>query len=139
VGTKVQFVTCLIMSCIGCLVGQPAHAQLAPVLVTDTVRYDTDDPAIWINPADPAASLVIGTDKNVDGALYVFDLSGKVVQDKVARGLLRPNNVDIAYGVLVGGERIDVAVVSERLANRLRVYRLPDMARCLPLSAVPMP
>jgi len=126
-GTTVHFVAGLIM-CMCWFVVQPAQAQLQPVLVTETVRYDTDDPAIWINPADPAASLIVGTDKNVDGALYVFDLAGKVVQDKVVRGLLRPNNVDIAYGVLVGGERVDVAVVSERLANRLRVYRLPDMA-----------
>lgn len=100
---------------------------LKPLTVTEAVRYDSDDPAIWINPADPAASLVIGTDKEADGALYVFDLHGKILHDKVIRGLLRPNNVDIAYGVIVGGKRIDVAVVTERYAHRLRVYSLPDM------------
>src|SRR5690606_26580567 len=88
----------------------------------------TGDPAIWINPADPARSLIVGTDKDVDGALYVFDLQGRVVGDKVVRGIVRPNNVDIAYGVELGGERVDVAVVTERYAHRLRVYRLPDMA-----------
>jgi len=41
---------------------------------------------------------------------------------------VRPNNVDIAYGVMLGGTKIDVAVVTERYAHRLRVYRLPDMA-----------
>jgi len=107
---------------------QAAEAPVMPRIVTEPVRYDTDDPAIWINPADPAASLVLGTDKDVDGALYVFDLQGKVVADKVVRGLLRPNNVDIAYGVQLGGQRVDVAVVSERYAHRLRIYRLPDMA-----------
>jgi len=99
-----------------------------PHVVSEPVRHDTDDPAIWINAADPAQSLVIGTDKDVDGALYVFDLQGRIVPDKVVRGIVRPNNVDIAYGVEVGGQRVDVAVVSERYANRLRVYRLPDMA-----------
>ncbi|MEK7259013.1 MAG: phytase [Pseudomonadota bacterium] len=107
---------------------EAADAALVPRLVTEPVRYDTDDPAIWINPADPAASLVLGTDKDADGALYVFDLNGDIVQDKVVRGLLRPNNVDIAYGVMVAGQKVDVAVVSERYAHRLRVYRLPDMA-----------
>lgn len=108
----------------------PVAAQTAvlPRLVSEPVRHDTDDPAIWINPVDPAQSLVIGTDKDVDGALYVFDLQGRIVPDKVVRGIVRPNNVDIAYGVEVGGQRVDVAVVSERYANRLRVYRLPDMA-----------
>ncbi len=103
------------------------EAALTPRTVTEAVRYDTDDPAIWINTADPAASLVIGTDKDSDGALYVFDLRGKILHDKVVRGLLRPNNVDIAYGIMVGGKLIDVAVVTERYAHRLRVYRLPDM------------
>lgn len=103
-------------------------APLLPAVVTEPVRYDTDDPAIWVNKDDPAASLIVGTDKDADGALYVFDLNGRIVQDKVVRGLLRPNNVDIAYGLMVGGKPVDVAVVAERLAHRLRVFRLPDMA-----------
>lgn len=98
-----------------------------PRVVTEPVRYDTDDPAIWINAEDPASSLVVGTDKDADGALYVFGLDGRIVQDKVVRGLLRPNNVDIAQDVQFGGARMDLAVVAERYAQRLRVYRLPGM------------
>lgn len=105
-----------------------AAEALQPRIVTEPVRYDTDDPAIWISASDPAQSLVLGTDKDADGALYVFDLQGRIQHDKVVRGLLRPNNVDIAYGVQLGGERVDVAVVSERYAHRLRIFRLPDMA-----------
>jgi len=105
-----------------------ADNAVAPRVVTEPVRHDTDDPAIWINRADPAASLVIGTDKDTNGALYVFGLDGRIHTDKVVRGLLRPNNVDVAYDVLVGGERVDIAVVTERYANRLRIYRLPEMA-----------
>src|SRR5690606_33806904 len=37
-----------------------------------------DDPAIWANPDDPAASLVIATDKKA--GLYVYDMQGQVVQ-----------------------------------------------------------
>jgi 3-phytase len=106
---------------------QGAEAVVKPRVVTEAVKHDSDDPAIWINRADPAQSLVIGTDKDADGALYVFDLQGRVVQDKVVRGLLRPNNVDIAYDVTVGGVKVDVAVVAERYAHRLRAFRLPDM------------
>jgi 3-phytase len=105
-----------------------AEALVKPRVVTEPVRYDSDDPAIWVNQQNPAQSLVIGTDKDADGALYVFDLQGRVVQEKVVRGLLRPNNVDIAYDVSVGGKKVDIAVVSERYAQRLRIYRLPDMA-----------
>ena len=98
-----------------------------PVVITDTVRHDTDDPAIWINPDDPAKSLIIGTDKDADGALYVFDLKGKVVAGKVVRKLNRPNNVDIVYGLMLAGKPADVAVVTERGTSRLRTFRLPDM------------
>lgn len=99
-----------------------------PRVVTEPTKHDTDDPAIWINRANPAGSLVLGTDKNVDGALYVFGLDGRIQHDKVVRGLVRPNNVDVAYGVQLGGRKVDIAVVTERYAHRLRVYRLPDMA-----------
>ncbi|MDG1850610.1 MAG: phytase [Gammaproteobacteria bacterium] len=99
-----------------------------PRIVSEAVSHDSDDPAIWINPTDPGQSLIVGTDKDVDGALYVFDLQGRIQHDKVVRGIVRPNNVDIAYGVNIGGSKVDVVVVSERHAHRLRVYRLPDMA-----------
>jgi 3-phytase (myo-inositol-hexaphosphate 3-phosphohydrolase) len=103
------------------------NVAVKPRVITEAVRHDTDDPAIWINRANPAESLILGTDKDADGALYVFGLDGKIRRDLVVRGLARPNNVDIAYDVLIGGKKTDVAVVTERYAHRLRVYRLPDM------------
>ncbi|MCC9136452.1 phytase [Pontibacter silvestris] len=100
---------------------------IKPAIITDTVKHDTDDPAIWVNPSNPAESLIIGTDKNEDGALYVFDLNGKVIEDKVVRGLKRPNNVDIEYGFMLNGQPTDIAVVTERMTHSLRIYALPDM------------
>ena len=100
---------------------------LQPRVVTEPVRHDSDDPAIWIDRANPANSLVFGTDKDADGALYVFSLDGKLRKDLVVRGLLRPNNVDVAYDVPLAGRKVDVVIVSERFAHRLRVYSLPDM------------
>ncbi|HWA26708.1 MAG TPA: phytase [Lacunisphaera sp.] len=105
-----------------------AESAIQPRVVTDEVFGDTDDPAIWVNAADPARSLVLGTDKHAeDGGLYVFDLAGKIQADKTVRGLKRPNNVDLAYGFRLGGRRVDVAVVTERNAGRLRVFTVPDM------------
>jgi 3-phytase len=105
-----------------------ADVPVRPRVITEPTKHDTDDPAIWINRANPAESLVLGTDKDLDGALYVWGLDGKIRQDKVVRGLVRPNNVDVAYDVMIGGRPTDVAVLTERYAHRLRVYRLPDMA-----------
>lgn len=98
---------------------------LKPVVVTEQVGHDTDDPAIWINAKDTLKSLIIGTDKDTDGGLYAFDLEGKIV--KKVPGLKRPNNVDIAYGLLLNGVRVDVAVLTERETNRMRVFSLPDL------------
>ncbi len=94
-------------------------------VITEQVKHDTDDPAIWVNPADPSKSLVIGTDKDKDGALYAFDLSGKIV--KRVGGIQRPNNVDIAYGIMLGGKKVDIAVTTERQANKIRIFSLPDL------------
>jgi len=99
-----------------------------PRVVTEPVKHDSDDPAIWVHPTEPAQSLILGTDKDTDGALYVFDLQGRILHDKVIRGLARPNNVDIARNVMVAGQQVDVALVSERFAHRIRAYRLPDFA-----------
>lgn len=98
-----------------------------PVIVTEPVVYDTDDPAIWVNPEDASKSLIVGTDKNEDGALFVFDLEGKIVQDKVVRGLKRPNNVDIAYGLNIGSKSVDIALTGERMTHNMRLFSLPDM------------
>jgi 3-phytase len=37
------------------------------------------------------------------------------------------NNVDVEYGLPLGGELVDIAVGTERGANKIRVYSLPDM------------
>lgn len=96
-----------------------------PRIVTEPAKHDTDDPAIWINRADPAQSLVIGTDKHSDGALLAYDLHGRIVRS--VTGLKRPNNVDIVTGFSLGGRSVDIAVVTEREMKRLRVFTLPDL------------
>lgn len=98
---------------------------IKPTVVTTPTPHDTDDPAIWINPADATQSLVIGTDKDTEGGLYVYDLSGKVVGK--SETLKRPNNVDIAYGLTIGGKKYDVALTTERERNMLRIFSIPDI------------
>lgn len=98
-----------------------------PVLSTEQVKYDTDDPAIWIHPTNPTNSLIIGTDKNEDGGLFVFDLNGKIVPEKTVSGLKRPNNVDLLQGVVFNEDSIDIVVTGERMTHNMRVFTLPDM------------
>ncbi len=101
-----------------------------PTSTTAPVAVDADDPAIWISRDDPGRSLILGTNKVVapEGSLVAFTLDGRV-HDMVP-GLDRPNNVDVEYGVRLGARTVDVAVVTERKRNRLRVFRIdPDTRR----------
>ena len=101
---------------------------LKPVVVSDTVLEDSDDPAIWIDSSQPARSLIIGTDKHdTNGGLYVFGLDGKIDRQRTVTGLKRMNNVDISYDFQWGDSTIDLAVATERGANAIRVFSLPDM------------
>jgi 3-phytase len=100
-------------------------SAVRPLRATAPVPGDSDDPAIWFHPTDPAQSLLVGTDKG--GGLYVFDLQGKLLADRTITGLARPNNVDIEQGVTLGGRRLDIAVVTERDGGRVRVFELPAL------------
>lgn len=95
------------------------------VLATQPVPDDPDDPAIWVHPADPGKSLIVGTNKAAapTGALVVFNLDGSIRQ--TIAPLDRPNNVDVEYGLLLRGRPVDIAVTTERLKSRLRIFQIP--------------
>lgn len=69
-----------------------------------------DDPAIYINAADPSQSLILGTDKQA--GLYVYGLDGAVKQFLPSGRL---NNVDLRQGgdvaLMVASNRSDDSVV----------------------------
>ncbi len=106
-----------------------ATAETEPV---GTAREDAaDDPAIWRNAADPAASLIVATDKKA--GLHVYGLGGKSLAFDPAGRL---NNVDLidlgARGILVAAsDRNDEANA------RIQLYRLdPAGPRLIKLGAV---
>jgi len=100
---------------------------LIPKVITQPAKHDTDDPAIWVNEDNPEESLIIGTDKNEDGALYVYDLNGNIIEEKVVRGLKRPNNVDLEKFEFENGDAVHIAVTTERLTNKIRIFSVPEM------------
>lgn len=137
----------------------PAPAQARPSAlptVTPTAEtpalYDdeaggnanADDPAIWRNAADPARSLVVATAK--EGGLRVYDLDARLVQSIAAPGPPgegnapgRFNNVDLVSGLRTPAGRADVAVVSDRGNDRLRIYRIDRSRPGRPLTDVTDP
>ena len=92
---------------------------------------DSDDPAIWVHPTDPAQSLVLATLK--DGGLAVFDLAGKVLETVLLAdfGEVRYNNVDLAYGFTLKGQKVDLAVASDRANDTLAVFKIDPKTRQL--------
>ena len=82
-----------------------AATNVCATVETDPTHHpgdSADDAAIWINPANPAASTVIGTDKLSGGGLSVYDLSG---HEKFVYADERLNNVDLRYNFPLGGAR----------------------------------
>ena len=120
-----------------------APPAVAPAVKTASVTADgetaavknsddaADDPAIWRNAANPAASLIVGTDKQA--GLYVYDLDGKV-RDFNNAG--RVNNVDLAEtpaGVIVAASDR-----SDKTQAHIALFRLDTAsARLVPLGRVP--
>jgi len=85
----------------------PAQAETTPV---GTAAADAaDDPAIWRNAANPAASLLLGTDKKA--GLYVYGLDGKV-RDFSPAGAL--NNADLREVRMADGSRRILVGASDR-------------------------
>ncbi|MFE2044422.1 phytase [Streptomyces sp. NPDC059477] len=105
---------------------------------------NADDPAIWRNSADPDRSLVIATAK--EGGLRVYDLAAREVQSLPAPAPPgeddapgRYNNVDLVLGTRLAGTRADLAVVSDRGNDRLRIYRVDGNRPGAPLTDVTDP
>ncbi|NSC22869.1 phytase [Streptomyces albus subsp. chlorinus] len=105
---------------------------------------DADDPAIWRDPADPGASLVIATAK--EGGLRVYDLAARQVQSLPAPPADGPddapgrfNNVDLVHGMRLGSGPSDLAVTTDRGHDRLRVYRIARNGDGAPLTDVTDP
>ena len=120
-----------------------APPAIVPVVQTASVTADAetvavksgddaaDDPAIWRNAANPAASLIVGTDKQA--GLYVYGLDGQV-RDFNDAG--RVNNVDLVEtpaGVIVAAsDRSDEAQA------QIALFRLnTTTARLEPIGRVP--
>ncbi|MEG3165345.1 phytase [Sphingomonas sp. PB2P19] len=129
----------------GCAALDPASVGTAPIVTGSVVaRGETaavgtlnadaaDDPAIWRNPRDPAASLIVATDKRA--GLHVYGLDG-TDRSFVAEGRL--NNVDLKD---MGGAGIIVAASdrADKTAAMLALYRLdPKTARLTPLGKLPV-
>jgi 3-phytase len=103
--------------------------EVSAALETEPVSTggdSADDATLWVNPTDPALSLVIGTNKKL--GLAVYDLSGKEIQF-LADGQL--NNVDHRDDFPLEGKKISLVTASNRSNNSIAIYRIKAETRRL--------
>jgi len=129
----------------GLLNWQPTPARapaplpvIKPVVQTEPVVSQgdaADDPAIWVNPQNPALSRVLGTNKK--NGLEVDDLQGKRLQHLEVGRL---NNVDLRPGFTLGERTVDLAVATNRDHNSLSVFSIdPATGEVRAVGEVPTP
>ncbi|MCW2700721.1 MAG: phytase [Blastococcus sp.] len=106
-----------------------ATVAVQPVDETTPVAHTgdaADDPAIWVHPAQPSASLIIGNDKK--GALETYDLSGHRLQ-RTSTGPTVWGNVDVRGNLVVAWNGVIPTVGGEGLclyqsATTLHVFAI---------------
>lgn len=109
--------------------GVTAKVETVPVGTLDDAA---DDPAIWRNAADPAASLIVATDKK--SSIHVYDLAGNKLHSEPSPRL---NNVDLRD---TGGSTGVIVTASDRrdlLNAKMAMFRLDTAAKKLiPLGPI---
>ncbi len=95
-----------------------AAVETAPV---ETLEDAADDPAIWVHPAQPEDSLILGTDKRF--GLRVYRLDGTQIQ---ALPVGRLNNVDLIQNVTLGGWNGDLAAATNRTDDSVVLFSVSE-------------
>ncbi|MGQ0618420.1 MAG: phytase [Panacagrimonas sp.] len=85
-----------------------------------------DDPAIWVDPADPGRSLIVASQKQYGVLLY--ELSGKLLQSIPAG---RINNVDLRQAFPLGSKTVAIVAGSNRSDQSLDLWALDPATRQL--------
>jgi myo-inositol-hexaphosphate 3-phosphohydrolase len=119
------------------MTGVPAAAVPPPSVLSVAADGETtpvdhggdaaDDPAIWVHPVVPSASVVIGNDKQ--GALEVYDLTGARIQQITAPAGAW-GNVDVRQAVTIGGSTLGLVGA---VRGGMRFYAVDPASRRLSL------
>ncbi len=97
---------------------------LSPDIETESVQAAAeedaaDDPAIWVHPTKPGASLIYGSNKK--GGLAVYDLRGRKIAYYPIGNI---NNVDILDSYQIGSERITLLGCTNRSDQSIDLFRI---------------
>jgi 3-phytase len=119
----------------GCQLGA---VEIPACVQSDVVRSKgdaADDAAIWVNPADAAASVVIGTDKKA--GLHVYDLGGRELQ---FLPLGETNNVDLKADFPFRQGPAPILATTNRATGSIMLLRFDPSSRRIqpePIAEIP--
>lgn len=108
---------------------QPRVLEVVAAVQTEPMRTggdSADDTTLWVNPADPKLSLVIGTNKK--RGLAVYDLAGKEIQF-LPDGQL--NNVDHRDDFPLDGKKVSIVTAGNRTNDSIAIYKVNAETRRL--------
>lgn len=115
---------------------QPVVPIAATVPSDDPDEYP-NDAAVWHNSADPAKSIIFGTDRGRHrnpGHIWAFDLDGGRLYTV---NVSNPYHVDVEYGLTLGGTERDIVVSCERENQYLRVWAVETDGSLSPTDGCP--
>lgn len=111
--------------------GASAATNVCATVESDPVHHAldaADDAAVWINPANPAASAFIGADKQTGGGLSVYDFAGHELGFYADE---RVNNVDLRYNFPLGSQRVSLVGATNRDHRRIDFWKVDEATRTL--------
>ena len=116
---------------------KPRILEVTATVETEPVNTggdSADDTTLWVNPSDPALSLLIGTNKK--RGLAVYDLSGKEIQFLTDGEL---NNVDHRDDFPLAGMKVPLVTASNRSNDSISIYKINvDTRRLENVAAAPV-
>ncbi len=98
---------------------EASYPQISPLdFELDGPGKNVDDPCFWVNPTDPAGSLIFTTQKG-SGMVEVFNVvTGQLVG--TIPGFVRPNNCAVSGNLLL---------TTDREFSDVKVHRIPDLTQ----------
>jgi 3-phytase len=111
----------------------PFNGKVSAIAQTGTVLGSgdvADDAAIWVNPADPTKSFIIGESKATNGGLHVFDLAGREVSRLATNSPL--GNIDLRGDVVAAANRGTEAVDVFKIDATGKLTKLGSFATGMP-------
>ena len=125
----------ILVSALGCesnsvdeVSSEAEHSQIASVepssQTTPTVTDGANDPAIWVDGANPGNSLILGA--GLAGGLEVYDLDGTRI-DSIAGGAI--TLVDVRSNFSLAGESVALAVAYDVADSNILAYTIDPQGR----------